>query len=116
MSENRQMAAPASIDSTPTSANQEDHVSMACHAARLLLPMSENLAGIIAVEALSSVQGLDLRAPLKTSEALERAKASVRDAVPFLDDDRLIAPDIKAARAVVAGPLAEAAGLEAVAL
>ncbi|MEO1103807.1 MAG: histidine ammonia-lyase [Pseudomonadota bacterium] len=111
MSENRQMAAPACIDSTPTSANQEDHVSMACHAARRLLPMAENLAGIVAIEALAAAQGLDLRAPLKTSPLLESAKAWVRAKVPFMQDDRLIAPDIEAAKTLVRGPLAAAANL-----
>lgn len=66
MSENKQMAHPASVDSTPTSANQEDHVSMACHGARLL-PMTENLFAILGIEALSAIQGVELRGPLKTS-------------------------------------------------
>ncbi|GAB5374279.1 MAG: histidine ammonia-lyase [Acuticoccus sp.] len=116
MSENRQMAAPASIDSTPTSANQEDHVSMACHGARRLLPMAENLAGILAIEAMAAAQGIDLRAPLTTSPALEGARRAIRAVVPFLDDDRLIAPDIEAARTLVRGPLAAAARLEPLAL
>ncbi|WMS44347.1 histidine ammonia-lyase [Acuticoccus sp. MNP-M23] len=115
MSENRQRAAPASIDSTPTSANQEDHVSMACHGARRLLPMSRNLAGIVAVEALAAAQGIDLRAPLKSSPKLERAKDAIRAVVPKLEEDRLIAPDIEASRDIL-GTLAAAAGMETLAL
>ncbi len=65
MSENKQMAHPASVDSTPTSANQEDHVSMACHGARRLLAMSENLFTIIGIETLVAAQGIEYRAPLK---------------------------------------------------
>ncbi len=111
MSENRQRAAPASTNSTPTSANQEDHVSMACHGARRLLPMAENLAGIIAIEALAAGQGIDLRKPLATSPALQAAHAALREAVPVLGDDRPIAPDIAAAKTLLAGPLSRAAGL-----
>ena len=73
MSENKQMSHPASVDSTPTSANQEDHVSMACHGARRLLQMTENLSGIIGIEALTAAQGVDFRAPLKTSAELLKA-------------------------------------------
>lgn len=116
MSENRQMAAPASIDSTPTSANQEDHVSMACHGARRLLPMAENLAGIVAIEAMAAAQGVDLRVPLRTSPALEGARLAIRDRVAFLKEDRLIAPDIEALRTVVRGPLAAATRLAPLAL
>jgi histidine ammonia-lyase len=101
MSENKQRAAPASVDSTPTSANQEDHVSMACHGARRLLAMADNLEGIVAIEALCGAQGVDLRGPLRTSPALQAAVAALREAVPFLEDDRLIAPDIAAARAAL---------------
>ena len=78
MSENKQMAHPASVDSTPTSANQEDHVSMACHGARRLLAMTDNLAAIIGIEAVTAAQGLDFRAPLKTSAALQAAHGAVR--------------------------------------
>ena len=111
MSENRQMAAPASIDSTPTSANQEDHVSMACHGARRLLPMAENLAGIVAIEAMAAAQGVDLRAPRRTSAPLRAAHDAIRARVAFLAEDRLLAPDIEAAREVVRGPLVTATGL-----
>lgn len=111
MSENKQRAVPASVDSTPTSANQEDHVSMACHGARRLTDMADNLAGILAVEAIAAAQGVDLRAPLATSPRLSAAHARIRAAVPFLEDDRLIAPDIAAAKPLVEGPLARAADL-----
>ncbi|MDZ5697267.1 histidine ammonia-lyase [Chelativorans sp. M5D2P16] len=97
MSENKQMAHPASVDSTPTSANQEDHVSMACHGARRLLAMSENLFGIVAIEAVTAAQGIDLRAPLKSSEELMKAHGAIRSAVPALEVDRFMAPDLEAA-------------------
>jgi histidine ammonia-lyase len=102
MSENKQMAHPASVDSTPTSANQEDHVSMACHGARRLLAMTENLFGIVGIEALTAAQGIDLRAPLRTSPALAVAHAAIRSRVPTLDEDRQLSGDIHAAAAMVA--------------
>ncbi|SEB51325.1 histidine ammonia-lyase [Nitratireductor aquibiodomus] len=95
MSENKQMSHPASVDSTPTSANQEDHVSMACHGARRLVPMTENLFGIIGIEAVTAAQGVDFRSPLKTSAALSRAHAAIRRAVPDLEEDRYLAPDLE---------------------
>ncbi|WP_152048953.1 histidine ammonia-lyase [Aureimonas psammosilenae] len=103
MSENKQMAHPASVDSTPTSANQEDHVSMACHGARRLLPMTENLFGILGIEALAGVQGVELRGPLETSPELQRAVATVRATVPALEEDRYLAGDLASAAALVAG-------------
>ena len=96
MSENKQMSHPASVDSTPTSANQEDHVSMACHGARRLLQMTENLFGIIGIEALSAAQGIELRAPLVTSPELVKAVAAVRNVVPSLEVDRYMAADLAA--------------------
>ena len=101
MSENKQMAHPASVDSTPTSANQEDHVSMACHGARRLLAMTENLFGILGIEALAAAQAIDLRAPLRTSGELQRAHAVIRGAVPMLEADRYLAGDLEAAIALV---------------
>ncbi|MEM7651911.1 MAG: histidine ammonia-lyase [Pseudomonadota bacterium] len=113
MSENKQRAAPASVDSTPTSANQEDHVSMACHGARRLLDMTDNLERIVGIEALTACQGVELRAPLKTSPRLSGAMATIRKAVPALTDDRFIAPDLEAAAALVrTGAIAGAAGHE----
>ena len=93
-SENKSLAHPASVDSLPTSANQEDHVSMATFAARRLGDMAENTVGILAVEWLGAAQGLDFLEPLKTSELLEQAKAILREKVPFYDKDRYFSPDI----------------------
>ena len=93
-SENKSLAHPASVDSLPTSANQEDHVSMATFAARRLMDMAENTAGIIAIELLDACQGLDFHAPLKTSPQLEQARTLIRNKVPFYDHDRYFAPDI----------------------
>jgi histidine ammonia-lyase len=109
MSENKQMAHPASVDSTPTSANQEDHVSMACHGARRLLLMTQNLAAIVGIEALTAAQGLEFRAPLTTSPELTRAHAAIRQRVRSLDEDRYMAGDLAAAGDLVAsGALAGA--------
>ena len=102
MSENKQMAHPASVDSTPTSANQEDHVSMACHGARRLLQMTENLFGIIGIEAMTAAQGVEFRAPLTTSPELQKAMAALRAVVPTLEEDRFMAPDLAAAARLVA--------------
>lgn len=102
MSENKQMSHPASVDSTPTSANQEDHVSMACHGARRLLQMTENLFGIIGIEALTAGQSIDFRAPLVTSPELIKAVAALRKVVPTLEVDRYMAGDLAAASALIA--------------
>jgi histidine ammonia-lyase len=113
MSENKHLAAPCSVDSTPTSANQEDHVSMACHAARRLLPMARNLGNIIGVELLVAAQGVGFRAPLKTSETLKRVVDRLRQDVPALEDDRFMAPDIEAAAGLIDnGTILAAAGEE----
>ncbi len=100
-SENKSLAHPASVDSLPTSANQEDHVSMATFASRRLLDMAENTAGVLAIELLAACQGLDFRSPLKTSAPLEQARAMLRDEVPFYDQDRYFAPDIKKATNII---------------
>jgi len=94
--ENKSLAHPASVDSLPTSANQEDHVSMSANAARRLGEMAFNTSAIVAIELLAACQGVDFRAPLKTSLRLEEAKALVRNRVPFLEQDRFFAPDIAA--------------------
>lgn len=94
MSENKQKANPCSVDSTPTSANQEDHVSMACHAARRLLDMNDNLAHILGIELLCAVQGVELRGPLKTSPKLEGLIATLRQQIPSLVDDRYMSPEL----------------------
>lgn len=112
VSENKQLAHPASVDSIPTSANQEDHVSMATHGAYRLLRMARNVAGVIAIEALAAAQGCDFHAPLTSSPALERVRGRIRAEVAHLDDDRFFAPDIAAASTLVtSGALADAADL-----
>ena len=109
MSENKQMAHPASVDSTPTSANQEDHVSMACHGARRLLQMTANLNAIIGIEALTGALGVELREPLTTSPELTKIIAVLRQRVPTLEEDRYMADDLKNAADLVAdGALAGA--------
>jgi histidine ammonia-lyase len=100
-SENKSLAHPASVDSLPTSANQEDHVSMATFAARRLLQMAENTIGIIAIELLATCQGIDFRRPLKTSPPLEKVFALVRSKVSYYDKDRFFAPDITAAKKLI---------------
>jgi histidine ammonia-lyase len=102
MAENKQRATPCSIDSTPTSANQEDHVSMACHAARRLGEMNRNLSHILAIELLIAVQGIEFRAPIETSARLQRVMLSIRDRVPPLAGDRYLADDIAAVQQLVA--------------
>jgi len=92
---------PASVDSIPTSANQEDHVSMATHGARRLLTMAGNALNIVALEFLAACQGVDLRAPLKTSPRLQNPHGALRLKVPFAQTDRLLAPDVADAAATV---------------
>ncbi|WP_273803700.1 MULTISPECIES: histidine ammonia-lyase [Providencia] len=96
-SENKALAHPSSVDSLPTSANQEDHVSMAPAAGRRLWEMAKNVTGILAIEWLSACQGMDFREGLKSSEALEKARKTLRDQVSYYDKDRYFAPDIEAA-------------------
>lgn len=100
-SENKSLAHPASVDSLPTSANQEDHVSMATHAARRLDAMADHTATILAIEWLAAAQGVDFHRPLLTSPRLRRVHALLRAQVPFYSQDRLFAPDIEAAKALV---------------
>ncbi|MBS0577637.1 MAG: histidine ammonia-lyase [Proteobacteria bacterium] len=101
VAENRMLCHPASVDSIPTSANQEDHVSMATHGARRLLSMTGNALQVVAIELLAAAQGLDLLAPLKTSPRLQGAYGTLRRTVPFAPSDRLLALDIEAAAAAV---------------
>jgi histidine ammonia-lyase len=124
--ENKQRATPASIDSTPTSANIEDHVSMAAHGARRLAEMARNLAQIIGIELIVAAQGVDLRklgfgldrlgggspaVGLKTGAALERVMSLTRSRIAFLDADRILAPDLVAAAQLIAsGAVTAAAG------
>ena len=100
-SENKTLAHPASVDSLPTSANQEDHVSMATFAARKLGDMADNTAAILAIELLAAAQGVDLRAPHITSPKLQAVMLRIRSAVPHYDIDRLFAPDIEVIKAAV---------------
>jgi histidine ammonia-lyase len=112
VSENKMLAHPASVDSIPTSANQEDHVSMAAHGARRLAAMAANTGNVIAIELLAAAQGLEFHAPLVTSPALQRVTALTRELVPALVDDRHFAPDLAlAGRLVMSGAVAEAAGV-----
>src|SRR5205823_1382436 len=101
-SENKALAHPRSVDSLPTSANQEDHVSMATGAAARLHPMVANTTGIVAIELLAAAQGVELRRPLTTSRKLAQAIALVRADVPFWERDRAFAPDLALIRARVA--------------
>ncbi|MEQ5682628.1 histidine ammonia-lyase [Providencia huaxiensis] len=96
-SENKALAHPSSVDSLPTSANQEDHVSMAPAAGRRLWEMAKNVTGILAIEWLSACQGMDFREGLTSSETLEKARKTLRDQVTYYDKDRYFAPDIEAA-------------------
>ncbi len=100
-SDNKALAHPASVDSMPTSANQEDHVSMAPNAGKRLWSMAENTRGILAVEWLSACQGLDFRTGLKTSTTLEKARQLLRERVTFYEKDRYFSPDIEAAYALL---------------
>jgi histidine ammonia-lyase len=101
MAENKHRAMPCSVDSTPTSANQEDHVSMACHGARRLAEMNHNLAHIVAIELLLGTQGVELRAPIATSGPLQRVMQTVRSRVVPLHGDRYLADDIAAVEQLV---------------
>jgi histidine ammonia-lyase len=102
-SENKSLAHPASVDSLPTSANQEDHVSMATFAARRLQPMINNVAHILGIEWMAAAQGIDFLAPLATSPALQAAHALLREQVPTHSVDRYLAPDIAHAQTLVRG-------------
>ena len=113
VSENKQRAYPASVDSIPTSANQEDHVSMAAHGARRLTPMAENAFAVTGIELLVAAQGCDFHAPLRSSGPLEAARARLRQEVAAFGDDRYLHPDIlAAARLMRSGAIVEAAGAE----
>jgi histidine ammonia-lyase len=100
-SENKTLAHPASIDSLPTSANQEDHVSMATFAGRRLADIADNVNGIIAIEMLAACQAIEFRRPMTSSDALEKVIASVRTVAAFYDKDRYFAPDIAAVKALL---------------
>jgi histidine ammonia-lyase len=98
VSENKTIATPCSVDSIPTSANQEDHVSMATHAARRLARMLDNAAAVVGIELLAAAQGIDFHRPSRSSPGLETVHASIRADVPFYDVDRYFSPDIELSR------------------
>lgn len=113
MSENKHLANPCVTDSTPTSANQEDHVSMAAHGARRLGQMIENLERILGVELLCAAQGIDFRAPVATSVTLQRVVSRVREDVATLGEDRYLAPDLERAALMISnGDIVTAAGVD----
>ena len=113
VSENKQRAYPASVDSIPTSANQEDHVSMAAHGSRRLVAMARNATAVVGIELLAAAQGCDFHAPLQSSEALEAVRHAVRAKVPALGPDRHFHPDLEAANALIrSGAIIAAAGVE----
>lgn len=110
-SENKQRAYPASVDSIPTSANQEDHVSMAAHGARRLLDMAANGCAIVGIELLAAAQGCDFHRPLASSPPLEAVRTLLRRDVSHLEDDRHFHPDLEKAKALVAeGAVVKAVG------
>jgi histidine ammonia-lyase len=98
VSENKTIATPCSVDSIPTSANQEDHVSMATHGARRLGPMVDNAAAVIGIELLAAAQGIDFHRPAQSSPSLEQVHAGIRSEVPYYAADRYFSPDIHAAQ------------------
>jgi histidine ammonia-lyase len=101
VSENKGLAFPASVDSIPTSAGQEDHVSMAPIAARKAVQIARNAAGVVAIELIAAAQGVDYHAPLKTSATLQAVHATVRDLSPHLGADRYWADEMAALQAAV---------------
>jgi histidine ammonia-lyase len=109
VSENKTLAFPASVDTIPTSANQEDHVSMATHGALKAVRIAGNAAAVVGIELLAAAQGIDFHRPLRTSPALEPARETIRGAVAFYAADRYLADDLAwAKRAVLGGTLSRA--------
>ncbi len=112
VSENKSLAFPASVDSIPTSAGQEDHVSMAPIAARKAVTIAKNAAGVIAIELIAAAQGIDYHTPLKTSERLQQVHDKIRSISPHLGTDRYWADEMAALQAaVLAGEIGNAPGL-----
>ena len=103
----KQMSHPASVDSAPTSANQEDHVSMATHGARRLGPMNANLSRIIAIELMAAAEGIDFRRPLTSSAALEQAHEIIRAKAASREEDREFSSDIEAVAQMIEGGVFE---------
>jgi histidine ammonia-lyase len=111
VAENKTRAYPASVDSIPTSANQEDHVSMAAHGARRLASMAENAMSIIGIELLAAAQACDFHRPLASSTPLEALRSLLRREIPHLEDDRYFHPDIATASNLVSsGAVIDAIG------
>jgi histidine ammonia-lyase len=102
VSENRSLCFPASSDSIPTSAGQEDHVSMGATSARKALGILRNVENVIAIELLAAAQGLDLRAPLEAAPGTGAAHAAIREVSPVLEEDRSLSSDIAKVRALMA--------------
>jgi histidine ammonia-lyase len=100
-SEMKTQSAPHSVDSIPTSGNQEDYVSMGMSAARRLRPMLDNLSNVLAIELLCAAQGIDLQAPLTTGTEAQKAHALVRSVAPTLEADRPLAPEIAAVAVLI---------------
>ena len=112
MRESKHLSNPCSTDSTPTSANQEDHVSMAAHGAVRLMRMDENLSHILGIELLCAGQGIEIRAPIKTSQSLHAVVLRLRKVSPRLEVDRNMAPDLKQAAVLIkSGEVIEATGM-----
>jgi histidine ammonia-lyase len=112
VSENKVLTHPASVDSIPTSANQEDHNSMGSIAARKLWQVLDNVERVLAIEVLCAAQGIDLLRPLRSSDPLERVVEAVRIDVPFATHDRVLYHDMEAVRRLVAqGAVVTAAGM-----
>ncbi len=103
VAENKTIATPCSVDSIPTSANQEDHVSMATHGARRLSRMIDNVAAVIGVELLAAAQGIDFHRPARSSPPLETVHAELRARIAFYSEDRYFSPDLRTARDWVLG-------------
>ncbi len=101
-SENKSLAHPACVDSLPTSANQEDHVSMATFGARRLGEMNLNTRYILAVELLAAAQGIDLRRPLQSNTCIEKYHARIRSVARRMDEDRHFQPDLEAVATLIA--------------
>ena len=115
MSENKHLANPCSTDSTPTSANQEDHVSMAAHGARRLIPMADNLCHILGIELLCASEGIRCRAPLKTSRSLQAVLTRIEQDIAPIEQDRLLAPTLNSAcQLVCSNELLRLAGISPV--
>jgi histidine ammonia-lyase len=100
-SENKSLAHPSSVDSLPTSANQEDHVSMATYAGRRLKDMAENTSSILGIELLAAAQGMDFRKPNKSTDLIEEAKKMLRDEVEYYKEDRYFTDDMEKAISII---------------